>query len=69
MTTIKKPSRPIVSKGNQVYNKYVLFLRDNKCFLNYQETVSNFVHLFIWNSLCTFVCEYNPFFHIVSHKI
>ena len=47
MTTIKKPSRPIVSKGNQVYNKYVLFLRDNKCFLNYQKTVSSLVHLFI----------------------
>ena len=49
MTAIKKSSRPIISKGDQVYNKYVPFLCDNKCFLT-TEKLSPTLHMFLFET-------------------
>ena len=64
MTAIKKPSRPIVFKGNQVYNKYVPFLWDNKCFLTTEKLSPT---LLLFETVHTFVYEYNAFFYMISH--
>ena len=49
MTATKKPSRPIICKGNQVYNKYVPSLCDNKCFLT-TEKLSPTSHMFLFET-------------------
>ena len=54
MTAIKKRSRPIVFKSNQVYNKYVPFLSDNKCFLT-AEKLSPSSHMLLFETVHTFV--------------
>ena len=56
MTAIKKPSRPVVSKGYQVYNKNVLFLLDSKCFLTSEKlSLTSYMFIFEITSILLFM--------------